>query len=81
MLAVLVEGARAFEDFLILLVVVTFGTRFINGGDDVVWSVAVLLTSFGPLQPITATVLMVAAVVVAAVTVASFIRAIVVAAS
>ena len=35
-LAVLVEGARAFEDFLVLLVIVTFGARFVNGGDDVV---------------------------------------------
>ena len=35
-LSVLVEGARAFKDFLVLLVVVTFGARFINGGDDVV---------------------------------------------
>ena len=35
MLAVLVEGARAFEDLLVLLVVVTLGMRFVNGGDEV----------------------------------------------
>lgn len=34
--AVLVKGARAFKDFLVLLIVVTLGTRFVNGGDDVV---------------------------------------------
>ena len=35
-LAVLVEGARAFEDLFVLLVVVALGARFVNGGDDVV---------------------------------------------
>ena len=35
-LAVLVEGAWAFEDLLVLLVVVALGARFINSGDDVV---------------------------------------------
>ena len=81
MLVVLVEWARAFEDFLVLLIIVTFGARFINGGDDVVWSAAAILTSFGPFRPIAATVLMVAAVVVAAVTMASFVGAIVAKAS
>jgi len=80
-LAVLVEGTRAFEDFLVLLVVVMFGARFVNGGDDVVWSAAVILTSFGPFRPITATVLMVAAVVLAVVIVASFVGALIAAAS
>jgi len=42
------EGARALEDFLLLLIIVTFGTRFVNGGDDVVWSVGTILTSFRP---------------------------------
>ena len=36
MLAVLVEGARAFKDLLVLLVVVALGARFVNGSDDVV---------------------------------------------
>jgi len=45
-LVVLVEGARAFEDLLILLVVVALGARFVNGGNDVVWSAAAILTSF-----------------------------------
>ena len=35
-LAILMEGARAFEDLLVLLVVVALGTRFVNGGGDVV---------------------------------------------
>ena len=35
-LAVLVEGAWAFKDLLVLLVVVALGARFINGGDNVV---------------------------------------------
>ena len=47
-LAVLMEGARSFEDLLVLLVVVTLGARFVNGGDDVVWSATAILTSFGP---------------------------------
>ena len=55
--------------------------RFINGGDDVIWSAAAILTSFRPFRPIAAVVLMVAAVVVAAVTVASFVGALVAAAS
>ena len=81
MLAVLVEGARAFMDFLVLLIVVMFGMRFINGGDDVVWSTAAILTSFRPFRPITTTVMMVAMVVVATVTVASFVGALVAAVS
>jgi len=35
-LAVLVERTWAFEDLLVLLVVVVLGVRFVNGGDDVV---------------------------------------------
>jgi len=35
-LVVIVEGARAFEDFLVLPIIVMFGTRFVNGDDDVV---------------------------------------------
>ena len=81
MLAILVEGARAFEDFLVLLVVVMFGTRFANGGDDVVWSAAVILTSSRPFRPISAIVMMVATVVVAVVTMESFVEALIAAAS
>jgi len=76
-LAVLVEGARAFEDYLVLLIIVTFGARFVNGGNDVVWSAAAIRTSVRPFQLIAATVLMVAVVIVAAVTMASFVGAIV----
>ena len=70
MLAILVERAWAFEDLLVLLIIVVLGMRFVNGGDDVVLSAAVILTKFGPFWPITATVPMVTAVVVAAVVVA-----------
>ena len=51
--------------------------RFINSGDNVVWSVAVILTSFRSVRLIAATVLMVATVIVMAVTMASFIGALV----
>jgi len=79
--AVLVEGAWSFKDLLVLLIVFTLGTRFIDSGDDVVWSTMAILTSFGPFRPITATVMMVAAVIVAAVTVASFVGALITTAS
>ena len=46
MLAVFVERARAFKDLLVLLVVVALGARFVNGGDDVVWSETAILTRF-----------------------------------
>ena len=36
MLGILVEGARAVEDLLILLVIIALGARLINGDDDVV---------------------------------------------
>ena len=76
-LAVLVEGAQAFEDLLVLLVVVALGMGFINSDDDVVWSTAMILTSFGPFRPITTTVLMVAAIIVVAVTMVSFVEVLV----
>jgi len=79
--AVLVEGAWSFKDLLVLLIVFTLGTRFVDSGDDVVWSTMAILTSFGPFRPITATVMMVAAVIVAAVTVASFVGALITTAS
>jgi len=47
MLGILVERAWAFEDLLVLFIVVALGARFFNGGDDVVWSAAVILTRFG----------------------------------
>ena len=79
-LAVLVEGAWAFEDFLVLLIIVMLGARFVNGGDDVVWPTVAILASFRTFRPIMATVMMVATVVVAAVIVASVIGAVIVAA-
>jgi len=72
---------RAFEDFLVLLIIVMFGMRFVNGGDDVVWSATAILTSSRPFRPITATVMVVAMVIIAAVTVALFIEVLVAAAS
>ena len=36
MLAILVKRAWAFDDLLVLLIVVTLGARLVNGGDDVV---------------------------------------------
>ena len=81
MLAVFVERARAFEDLLILLIIVALGARFINSNDDMVWPTAAILTRFGSFWPITATIPMVTAVVVAAVAVASVIGSLVAAAS
>ena len=46
-LPALVEGAWAFKDLLVLLIVVALGARIFNGGDDVVWSAAVILTGLG----------------------------------
>ena len=80
-LAILVERTWAFEDLLVLLIIVALGMRFVNGSDDVVWSAVAILTSPRPFRPITATVLMVAAVVVAAVTGASVVEALVAAVS
>ena len=47
MLAIFVERAWAFENLLVLLVVVALGARFINDGVDVVWPVAAILTRHG----------------------------------
>ena len=71
------SGARLVNQFI----VVALGARFVNGGDDVVWLMAVILTRFGSFWPITATVLMVTAVVVAAITVVSVIGSLVAAVS
>jgi len=77
MLSILVERARAIEDLLVLLVIVAIGARFVDGGDDVVWLTAVILTRLGSFWPITATVSMMTAVVVAAVAVAAVVGAII----
>ena len=53
MSGVLVERARAIEDLLVLLVIVALGARFIDGGDDVVWPAAAILTRPGSFWPIT----------------------------
>ena len=47
MLAIFLERARAFEDLLVLLIIVALGVRFVNSGDDVVWSAAAILSGFG----------------------------------
>ena len=81
MLSVLMERARAIEDLLVLLVVVALSTRFINGGDDVDWPAAVILTRLGSFWPIMATVPMMTVVVIVSVIVAPVVGAIIVAAS
>ena len=77
MLGVLVERARAIEDLLVLLVIVALGSRFVNNNDNMVWSVVAIMTRLGTFWPITATVPMVTAVVVAAVAVAPVVGAII----
>ena len=47
MLGVLVERAWAIKDLLVLLVIVALGSRLVNSGDDMVWSVAAILTRLG----------------------------------
>ena len=79
-LGILVKRERAIKDFLVLLIIVVLSARLIDGGDDVVWLAAVILTGLGSLWPITAAVPMVTVVIVAAVVVASFVGAVVVAA-
>ena len=44
MSAVLLERTRAIENLLVLLIVVALGARFIDGGGDVVWPAATILT-------------------------------------
>ena len=68
---ILMEGARAVEDLLVLLIVVALGTRFIDSGDDVVWPVMVILARLGSFCLITTVVMMVTMVVEVAVVVAS----------
>ena len=65
MSSILVERTRAVEDIFVLLIVVALGTRFIDGGDDLVWSVVAILTRLGSFWPIMAAVTMVTTVVVA----------------
>ena len=81
MLGVLMERAWAFEDLLVLLIIVALGARFVNGGDNVVWSAAAILTRSRSFRPITAAVPMVNAVVVAAVAVASVVGSLIATAS
>ena len=63
MFGVLVERAQAIKDLLVLLIVVVLGARLVNGGDDVVWSAAAILTRLGSFWPIMAVVPMMTAVV------------------
>ena len=81
MFGVLVERARTIEDLLVLLVVVALGMRLINGGDDVVWPTAVIMTRLGSFWPITIAVPMVTAVVIAAIDVAPLVGVIITAVS
>ena len=67
MFGVLVKRAWVVEDLLVLFIIVTLGVRLTNGGDDVFWSVVVILARPVSSCSITATIAMVAAVVGAAV--------------
>ena len=80
MFGVLVKRAWAIGDLLVLFIVVALGARLTDGGDDVVWPVAVILARLGSFWPIMTTVTMKTAVVETAVVVASVVGAIVVAA-
>ena len=76
---VLVEGARAVEDLLVLLVVVALGARIIDGSDKVVWPAAAILARLRSFWSITAVVPVETAVVIMTVVVASVVGAVVVA--
>ena len=75
---ILMEGAWAVEDLLVLLVIVALGARFIDGSDDVVWPTVAILARLGSFWPITIAVTMVTTVVEAAVVVASVVGAVIV---
>ena len=47
MLGIFVEGARSLKD-LVLLIIVVLGSRFFDGGDDVVWPATAILPDLGP---------------------------------
>ena len=79
MFGVLVKRARAVEVLLVLLVVVALGARLIDGGDNVVWLVAMILARLGSFCSIMAAVTMVTAAVEVAVVVESVVGAVVVA--
>ena len=80
MFGVPVKRAWAVEDLLVLFIVVALGARLTDSDDDVVWPAAAILARPGSFCPITAIVAMVAAVIGAAVTVASIVGAVIVAA-
>ena len=64
---------------MVLLIIVALGARLTDGGDDVFWLAVVILARPMSSCPITTTVMMVAAVVGAAVTVAPVVGVVVVA--
>jgi hypothetical protein len=80
MSGILVERTWAIKDLLVLLVIVMLDARFINGGDDVVWSAVAILTRLGSFWPITAAVTMVTTVIVMVVVVALVVGADIIAA-
>ena len=78
MFGVLVKRARAVEYLLVLLVIVTLGTRLTNGGEDVFWPTAAILARPVSSYSITAAITMITVVIEVAVIVASVVGAIVV---
>ena len=79
MSSVLVEGARAIEDLLVLLIIVALSVWLIDITNKVIWPAVEILTWLGSFWPITAVVMMVTAIIVAAVIVASVVGAVIVA--
>ena len=79
MFGILVEGARAVEDLLVLLVVVALGVWLIDDSDKVVWPAAAILARLRSFWSITAVVPVETAVVITTVVVASVVGAVVVA--
>ena len=76
---ILVQGARAIEDLLVLLIIVALRTRLIDDSDEVVWPSVAILTGLGSFWPVMATVAVETTVVVAAVVVVSVVGVVIVA--
>ena len=78
MFGILVKRAWAIEYLLVLLIIVTLGTRLTSGGEDVFWPAAVILAWPVSSYSITAAIAMIATVVEATVIVTLVIGAIII---